>query len=295
MEIIQTLKQPDYNLNLESSLREIERKYKVYLTVHDLRGRLHYNDGSPLLPGRNLHQHTCCMALREELPDWNNKCNKDCFVETENAANRLQRPFVKCCWKNLVELVVPIFVREQHMLSILVGTFRMTGEKIYEPELPDWLEKEYQELPELDIETMTELCDILRVIGIGMIMFKESTVVETGETGRKLQIFQFIEDNAHKNISLTDLSRKLNLSESRARHLVKNLTNRSFKSLLKAERMLRACNLLCSTALSLEEIAEAVGFMDSHYFNRSFKQFFGIPPGRYRQQNAPSPHNKHVQ
>ncbi len=284
MKLLSQIEQLDYESSLEPALQKIEQEFGVFLTVHDLRGRLHYGDGSPLLPGRNIHQHVCCMRMRDDIPNWNTNCGEDCFRQTEETANILQKPFLKSCWKGIVELVVPIFVREQHMITILAGTFRHPDGIPEHADLPQWLHDEYAKLPLFDLEKIENLSYVLRLIGNGMITWKENALARKELTGRKLQIYQFIEDHAHEDISLADLSRAIGLSSSRTRHLVKELTNRPFKSLIEEERMLRAGYLLQSTGNTLDEIAEAIGYKNCYYFNRVFKNYFGVPPGAYRRE-----------
>ena len=45
-----------------------------------------------------------------------------------------------------------------------------------------------------------------------------------------------------------------------------------------------AARLLKEPQLTLTEIAERCGYDDIYYFNKSFKQYHSISPGRYRKQ-----------
>ncbi len=49
-------------------------------------------------------------------------------------------------------------------------------------------------------------------------------------------------------------------------------------------RITRASELLCTSNLSITEIAYDVGFNDSNYFSRQFRQAIGMTPRAYRQQ-----------
>ena len=285
MEVIGQITQSEYGLELEAALKKVEREFKIFLTIHDLRGRLHHGDGRPLLPGRNVHQHLCCMKNRYERSGWNLRCSADCFKQTEQTANKLQEPFIKLCWKGLVELVVPVFVEEQHLLSILAGTFRHPDGIPEEADMPKWFYREYSKLPLFDSNILEELSKVLKILGSGMITHAESKAGGGLQMGRKMQIYQFIKDHAHEKVTLSDLGRAIGISPSRVRHLVKELTNRNFKALLEEERMLRASYLLQSTNHTLELIAETVGFKNGYYFNRAFKNYFGQPPGRFRRDH----------
>lgn len=286
MKIIKQIYQPEYDSTFEKALKEIERRFNVFLTVHDLRGRLHHSNGKPLLPGRNVHQHICCMKKRYERPGWDQRCSEDCFKQTEQTANKLQKPFIKLCWKGLVEIVVPVFVKEQHLLSILAGTFRHPDGIPEEADMPKWFHTEYFKLPFFDAHMMEELSKVLKIIGKGMLTRDEDGPGGNLQLGRKMQVYQFIKDHAHEKVTLADLGQAIGISPSRARHLVKELTNRNFKALLEEERMLRASYLLQSTNHTLELIAETVGFANGYYFNKAFKNYFGESPGRFRRNHS---------
>ncbi|WP_375738498.1 AraC family transcriptional regulator [Pseudomonas boanensis] len=63
----------------------------------------------------------------------------------------------------------------------------------------------------------------------------------------------------------------------------------SFRGLLEEVRQTLAEELLASTGLSLEEIAERLGYGEVSNFLHAFKRWKGVTPGRYRRERALSP------
>jgi AraC-like DNA-binding protein len=59
---------------------------------------------------------------------------------------------------------------------------------------------------------------------------------------------------------------------------------KSPKQYLKAVRMEQAELLLMSTALSIEQVAESVGYGDPLYFSKQFQKWSGMPPSEYRRK-----------
>ena len=57
----------------------------------------------------------------------------------------------------------------------------------------------------------------------------------------------------------------------------------SFSTLLQEERQLRALQLLRSTALSLDEVAERLGYSSVSSFSRAFTRWTDQTPGAYRR------------
>ncbi|MBT8765267.1 helix-turn-helix domain-containing protein [Pseudomonas sp. DB1] len=63
----------------------------------------------------------------------------------------------------------------------------------------------------------------------------------------------------------------------------------SFRGLLEEVRQTLAEELLASTGLSLEEIAERLGYGEVSNFLHAFTRWKGVTPGRYRRERALSP------
>lgn len=57
-----------------------------------------------------------------------------------------------------------------------------------------------------------------------------------------------------------------------------------FHEIVEQERRLRAMMLINDPSLTLAEIAVALGFTDMSSFGRSFRHWFGVPPGQFRLQ-----------
>lgn len=267
-------------------LAALEKRLGISITIHDCRGLFRNTRSNPLLPEYNYHRHHYCRAGRVIGSSWGNKCLKDCCLDSDARAMSERRPFLKSCWKGVTELVVPIVRDNTLMLNIYIGAFRDTSG--HPPEdAPPSLISLYQNLPPLDEPLMHVLCGIVRLVGQGILEHLGRLELPGGEPGspRKQEIARFIANYSHRPIGLKDLASHLHLSPSRTSHLVKSYFGQSFQNLLIRERMTRAKALLQYGNLSLDEIALACGIRDIYYFNRLFRQQFGIPPGRFRRDS----------
>lgn len=86
--------------------------------------------------------------------------------------------------------------------------------------------------------------------------------------------------------SLQQMAGKLCVS---ARTLKRHLrgAGASYREVLDSVRMRRAAELLRLPGLSMEAIAERLGYSSSANFSRAFRRWAGITPGLYRGQGAP--------
>ena len=62
-------------------------------------------------------------------------------------------------------------------------------------------------------------------------------------------------------------------------------TGRSPQFYWRKKRIEKACELLISTSLSIDEIAEKTGFADRYHFSRVFSNFLKNSPVKFRKNN----------
>lgn len=95
----------------------------------------------------------------------------------------------------------------------------------------------------------------------------------------------FIREHYMENISLDLLARHLEITPEYLSSLFNKEVGINFSIFLKRFRISQAKRLLKGTDKKIYEIAAEVGYNDSKYFNRVFKEEIGISPGDYRQEN----------
>jgi AraC-like DNA-binding protein len=91
---------------------------------------------------------------------------------------------------------------------------------------------------------------------------------------------------ARTDLRLAEIARRVGLSESRCEHLLKDCTGFSFRQHLHWLRVERAKYLLARTALSIKQIAGAVGYSRTSDLDRHFKRAVGLSPGAWRHHHA---------
>jgi two-component system response regulator YesN len=89
-------------------------------------------------------------------------------------------------------------------------------------------------------------------------------------------------DLSYQKISLLELSDMLQLSVRQARRLIKQLYNIGFSELFSLTRIAMSKSMICETDLTLESIAEQVGYSYKGFL-RAFKKVTGISPAEYRK------------
>jgi AraC family transcriptional regulator len=95
---------------------------------------------------------------------------------------------------------------------------------------------------------------------------------------QRKQIFEYIQVNLDRNISLAELAGILQLSPCHFAHLFKNSTGISPHQYLIRCRVERAKQLLTSDSLSIAVVAQTVGFASQGHFTYHFKRLVGMTP-----------------
>lgn len=96
-----------------------------------------------------------------------------------------------------------------------------------------------------------------------------------------ISILRHIEEN-YKEASLTRLAGELNQSVYLLSKTIKRNTGYTYKELLQMKRFNKAVELLTSTKLPVTDIIAAVGYDNTSYFHRVFKERYHVTPRKYR-------------
>ena len=64
---------------------------------------------------------------------------------------------------------------------------------------------------------------------------------------------------------------------------IKKRTGKTYKELVQTKRMNQATYMLANSQVSIAEIIRMVGYDNTSYFHRKFKDRHGVSPKEYRQ------------
>lgn len=96
------------------------------------------------------------------------------------------------------------------------------------------------------------------------------------------QVTRVLAENfSDSELDLEQVADELSVSPSRLSRILNREVHVSFRRMLRQVRIEEAKNLLATSRLSVKEVAARVGFSDSHYFSRVFKEITGAKPSEY--------------
>ncbi len=85
-----------------------------------------------------------------------------------------------------------------------------------------------------------------------------------------------------QGIGVSDIADNVGITRSHLNHVFQQELNISIQNFLIDFRMHKSANLLVSTAMSIKEISNQVGYNDQLVFSKAFKKKFGMSPKSYR-------------
>jgi DNA-binding response OmpR family regulator len=125
-------------------------------------------------------------------------------------------------------------------------------------------------------------------------LFREELDVQPGSITTTSLDKEFIEKTLQlieKNIdnpdySNDDLGRDLGMSRSRLYPKFQSITGQTPNHFIRSIRLKRAAQLLQADQYTVSEISWMIGINDVKYFNKYFKEEFGVTPTQYRKRNT---------
>ncbi|MBB3131249.1 YesN/AraC family two-component response regulator [Paenibacillus rhizosphaerae] len=138
----------------------------------------------------------------------------------------------------------------------------------------------YREL--LELESMDQI----------RVWFHELIPVAAGRIERELnakghhhisRVIAMMELDYASDLSLNLAAERLNLNPAYISRLFKQITGQPFVDYLKQIRIEKSKELLKSGNMKIGDIGKRVGYSNSHYFIKVFKDSIGITPGEYKK------------
>nr|WP_317399502.1 AraC family transcriptional regulator [uncultured Gemmiger sp.] len=107
------------------------------------------------------------------------------------------------------------------------------------------------------------------------------TIPDSREENAVFTALKYIE-TSYKDGTLEEISARLHLPPYALSRLLKRHTGSNFKQLLQQRKLQQAAYLLAHTGMSADGVLEAIGYENSSYFYRKFKEKYGCTPAAYR-------------
>ena len=109
-------------------------------------------------------------------------------------------------------------------------------------------------------------------------------IVSTRKDEPLASIIEYIDTHLYEDLSVQAICKKFSISKTVLYNITKTIMPYGIGKYIKSKRIEKAKELLTNTDKSIDEIAGLVGFIDSDYFRRIFKNSIGTSAKSYRKK-----------
>jgi AraC-like DNA-binding protein len=121
---------------------------------------------------------------------------------------------------------------------------------------------------------------------LGRLSFVASKAWQGSNVMRLEATLQYVRENFAEPLPLPLVARKAGFSVPTFSRVFRRATGTSFLPYVRGIRIEHAKNLIVTTPMSIDQIAQACGFQSQHHLIRSFKKATNQTPGAYRKAHA---------
>lgn len=95
----------------------------------------------------------------------------------------------------------------------------------------------------------------------------------------------YMQEHLGEKLTIPVLSRQCSLSPTALKTGFRRVYGVPVHRWLMEQRMKRSCALLRSTGLTVQQVAQAVGYDGQSQFSAVFRQYYGVTPGQYKKMS----------
>ncbi|WP_171056121.1 AraC family transcriptional regulator [Paenibacillus sinopodophylli] len=173
---------------------------------------------------------------------------------------------------------------QEHLFSL--GNNTMSYFSVYDRDgsIEIIMQKLYREMSVRDTGSKTMLYTLLSqlIVTVYRRRYGDKNPL-THESADFNDVIYYLDQHFNQAITLSGLSRFAGWSERHLQRLFLKHTGQTFGSFLQNLRIQKSCELLRSSGLKINVIADAVGYRSIDSFNSAFKKTVGLTPTEYRK------------
>ena len=266
---------PKYDLNkLETALRNFNLATGVSVTVYDTDGHSVTREGANSAP--YCQTISTCKEGRRACARSNKELIEKCRI-TKTSTRHI-------CGAGLLDIAIPIFHQSEIVGFLMLGQIRINEElpacALSFPVDQQELRSKYMSIPLLDESRIEAIINVATML-TRLIMFEN--MVRSQQRQSASALVRFIDEHLSERLTVEYVAHSVHLSSAGIYKCMRQSFDCTLGEYVTAKRIERAKELLEDRDLSIDRIAEAVGFSDCAYFSRCFKKQAGCSPREYRR------------
>lgn len=287
---------------LQKAISAFSLNQKFHICIHDTSGMLYSNPS--LYICANFRNHTSCFCQNAKLTAEGLRSCLRCKAASLRKAIAKKETYVGQCYLGITEIVRPVMVNDKMVCVIFLGNLILNDQKSNilsivsktceftgaDSRLLINCLQSAQPINKKDLPEYNYILDVLEHL-IKSFVSQPSGRKNTAKTSPIYlstnhwaieAVENYILEFYNKDLNLTQLANLYFLNPDYLCRLFRKETGLSFSEYVNKTRIERAKELLELTTNEIMDISTEVGFANVTYFNRIFKNFTGVAPGKYR-------------
>ncbi|EEZ9034484.1 regulatory protein PocR [Escherichia coli O75] len=224
-------------------------------------------------------------------------------------ASKSDQPCIYRCHAGLTDFSIQLVIAGHLVGFVLCGQVRLRNDDVdlvdilnvddcwqADPELLN----EFRKVPEMDYSRVMASADLLKLIvenclkkQLNFVVIKENksrsdsvrqTRAPNPHDNKMKKALRYIDAHLSDDLRLEDVASHVYLSPYYFSKLFKKYHGIGFNAWVNQQRMASARELLCHSDWSIASIARNLGFSQTSYFCKVFRQTYQVTPQVYRQQ-----------
>ena len=194
---------------------------------------------------------------------------------------------VHVCHAGLIDAAAPILYDDEIIGYVIFGEMKVdTDFSALESKLSalgldsDVMKSYYDEIPAFDPERIESLSNIMVMLTKYLLL---ENMLQPHFDDRLQRAVGYIHEHLTDDLSILQISKQANISKSVLYKRFHDVFGCTVSEYINEKRIDLSCDLLEKTDLSVEEIAQRVGFSTASYFGEVFKRLKGTTPLKYRK------------
>ncbi len=260
---------------LEDAVYDFNRVTGISITLYDIEGNRITLRGSgnsrycSMIGGTKEGARACLRSNRELI----SKCRE------------LKSIVCHICGAGLLDIAIPLLNRNEIVGILMIGQIRKNKELDKGisafPISRERMEECYKSLPLYDEDMIESVINIATMLTKYIML---ENMVKSQPRQSATAIADYVEAHLTDRLTVDSVSRGTHISPSGIYKAVKSSFGCTLGEYIRTLRIERSLEFLADDSLSIEKVAESVGFSDPAYYSRSFKRIYGISPLKYRKR-----------
>lgn len=229
---------------------------------------------------------TFCTLVRKS-PEYAKKCKKCDLTGLNNSVRTLKTEIYKC-HMGLTEVVSPIIYSNTVIGFIMFGQL-LTDDcrneikrNIYDFPNKNLIPELFTEYNKLTVSNHESIYAVTNIIEMCASYLWLKQLISLQVNTLSYAIRDYISEHITDNLSISTMCKKFNISKSSLYALSRKEFGRGISEYIRDTRIAKSMQLLLTSDYTVTEISEKVGFIDTNYFIKVFKQYTGTTPLKWK-------------